>query len=198
MNFRDARTLAKRMHAAWQLAKANMESAQKRMQAVVNKHRRPIDWDVGDMVYLDTRNLAEHRPSRKLASKWEGPFRVLDKIGHSYKLELPKGSRIHDVFAPNLLCKSPQDPLPGQEAPKPPGTPIDGVEEWEVEEILASRQYRRGIQYRVKWVGHDPDPTWYPALNFENAPQKLRIFHESYPNQPGPPPMLSQWLRSQE
>lgn len=42
-NHRDALALAQRMHAAWKLAKDNMEKAQARMQAVTNRHRRPVD-----------------------------------------------------------------------------------------------------------------------------------------------------------
>ena len=128
------------------------------MRSAVNRHRRPVDWDIGDMVFLDTKNMAIDRPSRKLAAKWEGPFKVLEKVGHSYRLQLPVGSRIHDVFAPDLLCKDPQDPLPGQEAPKPPGEPIQGVEEWEVDQILASKLYRAKLKYQVSWIGHNPDP----------------------------------------
>jgi hypothetical protein len=125
------------------------------------------------MVYLDTQNLLSARPSRKLSNKWTGAFKVIEQVGNSYRLELPSGSRIHDVFAPNLLCKDPQDPLPGQEPQKPPGTPINGVEEWEVEEILASKLVRSTLKYRVKWIGHDPDPVWYKASNFMGSPYKL-------------------------
>jgi hypothetical protein len=186
------------MHAAWDTAKQQMEKAQNRMRSAVNRHRRPVDWDIGDMVFLDTKNLAIDRPSRKLAAKWEGPFKVLEKVGHSYRLQLPVGSRIHDVFAPDLLCKDPQDPLPGQEAPKPPGEPIQGVEEWEVDQILASKLYRAKLKYRVSWIGHDPDPTWYPASNFMGAPHKLREFHEQNPSKPGPPRALGQWIQAWE
>ena len=198
LNHKDALALATRMHAAWDTAKQQMEKAQDRMRSAVNRHRRPIDWDIGDMVFLDTKNLAIDRPSRKLAARWEGPFKVLKKVGHSYQLQLPTGSRIHDVFAPDLLCKDPQDPLPGQEAPKPPGVPIQGVEEWEVDQILASKLYRSKLKYRVSWIGHDPDPTWYPASNFMGAPHKLREFHEQNPSKPGPPRALSQWIQAWE
>ena len=50
-------------------------------------------------------------------------------MGHSYRLALLEGSKIHDVFAPNILSKDPEDPLPGQENPKPSGEAIDSVEE---------------------------------------------------------------------
>lgn len=119
-------------------------------------------------------------------------------MGNSYRLQLPSGSQIYDVFAPNVLCKDPRDPLPGQESPKPPGIAIKGVEEWEVDEILASKLYRSTLKYRVSWIGHDPDPTWYKASNFMGAPHKLKVFHERYPNRPGPPRSLGKWLQAWE
>jgi hypothetical protein len=193
-----ALTLARRMHDAWKYAKDNLEKAQERMRQKVNPHRRSVDWEVGDKVYLDSTNLASQRPSRKLSDKWAGPFEVLERVGHSYRLKLPYGSTIHDVFAPNLLCKDPADPLPGQEAPKPPGQPIAGVEEWEVQEILASKLVRNKLKYRVSWTGHDPDLEWYPASNFMGAPHKLRDFHRKYPDKPGPPRALERWIQAWE
>lgn len=198
LNHKDALAVATRMHDAWKQAKDNIEKAQDRMRAVTDYHRRPVDWAIGDKVYLSTENLAAARPSRKLSDLWEGPFEVIEQVGHSYRLKLPPGSRIHDVFAPNVLFKDPQDPLPGQEAPKPTSIPIQGVEEWEVDEILASKLYRSILKYRVKWKGHDPDPTWYKASNFMGAPHKLRAFHEKYPSRPGPPRQLSAWIAAWE
>lgn len=198
LNDKEALALATRMHDAWQEAKKNIEKAQDRMRSVVDRHRKPINWVVGDKVYLSTKNLTANRPSRKLSEQWEGPFEVLEQVGHSYRLKLPHGSKIHDVFAPDVLCKDPSDPLPGQEAPKPPSTPIQGVEEWEVEEILASKLYRSKLKYKVKWVGHDPDPVWYNASNFMGAPYKLRDFHDKYPNRPGPPRSLHKWITAWE
>ena len=73
-----------------------MQVAQDRMAHATNQKRRPIDWEVGDEVYLSTKSLKNHRPSRKLANQWEGPFKVLEKVGHSYRLELPLGSQVND------------------------------------------------------------------------------------------------------
>ena len=195
LNHQDALALATRMHKAWQIAKDNMEKAQQRMRTNVDKHRSPVNWTVGDKVYLSTKNLASDRPSRKLSDLWEGPFEVTEQVGHSYRLKLPAGSHIHNVFAPDVLSKDPADPLPGQENPKPVSIPIDGVEEWEVQEILASKLIRGKLMYRTSWVGHDPDPTWYPAANFEGAPHKLRTYHNKYPNRPGPPQELPHWIQ---
>jgi transposase InsO family protein len=198
LNREAARVVADRMKQAWETAKGNMEVAQDRMARNTNRHRRPIDWQVGDEVYLSTRNLKTYQPSRKLANQWEGPFKILEQVGHSYRLELPPGSQIHDVFAPDVLRKDPKDPLPGQESAKPPPQIIQGQEEWEVDKILAVRLYRKTLKYQVRWLGHDPDPTWYNASNLMGSPHKLRDFHQEYPERPGPPRNLPEWLQAWE
>lgn len=196
VNHKEAMELARRMHDAWKLAKDNLEKAQNRMRITKDAHRLPVNWVVGDRVFLSAKNLANDRPSRKLSALWQGPFEVIEQVGHSYRLKLPAGSKIHDVFAPDVLCKAPNDPLPDQESPQPPGHPVNGVEEWEVQEILASRLRRHQLEYRTSWVGHDSDPTWYLAENFEHAPQKLQSYHTKYPQRPGPPKDLPKWLRA--
>ena len=132
LNYQEAVTVAKRMHSAWDLAKDNIKQAQEKMQKSTDQHRRPIDWEVGDKVYLSTKNLKTDRPSRKLAAQWTGPFQILEKVGHSYRLKLPEGSLIHDVFAADVLSRDPNNPLPGQESPNPPPDIVQGELEWEV------------------------------------------------------------------
>ena len=198
LNRSEAKAVADRMHNAWVRAKENMTKAQGEMSKHANRRRRAIDWDVGDRVYLSAKNLKSSRPSRKLGQQWVGPYTVLERVGHAFRLELPPGSQIHDVFSPDVLIKAPNNPLPGQEQPEPSGEVVDGVEEWEVEKILAVRLRRKQLQYQVSWVGFDPDPEWYPAANFQNSPHKLREFHAEYPNLPGPPRDLPGWITAWE
>ena len=67
--------------------------------------------EVGDKVYLSTRNLGlthlKHS-SGKLQERFIGPYSILERISrYTYKLQLPKNmSRLHPVFPVSLLWKS--------------------------------------------------------------------------------------------
>lgn len=67
-------------------------------------------------------------------------------------------------------------------------------EEWEVEEVVASRVFHRRLQYQVQWKGYDFDETWYLTHGFKNAPYKVRDFHTTCPYQPGPLKYLEEWV----
>lgn len=71
-------------------------------------------------------------------------------------------------------------------------------QEWEVEQIMASRISRGKLQYQAEWTGCEPDHTRYPAHGFKGAPYKIQDFHRAFPDQPGPPRRLAEWLASWE
>jgi len=96
-----------------------MAKAQEKQQLQTNKHRRPVDFKVKDKVWVSTKNWTSERPSRKLGYQNEGPYEIIEKVGHSYRLKLPDSNHRHDVFAPDLLRKDPGDPLLGQRPNSP-------------------------------------------------------------------------------
>ena len=61
------------------------------------------------------------------------------------------------------------NPLPGQSQDAPEPVKVTGGYEYELERIKACRLFRGKLQYKVDWIGYDPDDTWYPAQNFKNS-----------------------------
>ena len=105
---------------------------------------RDINYNIGDLVLLATKNLRLQGP-RKLQDRFVGPFRELQKIGETaYKLDLSRGRHrqalrnIHDVFHVRLLRPHRNNGL-GTDVPP---IDIDGEVEFEVESILKHKHIR--------------------------------------------------------
>lgn len=146
------------------------------------------DFQIGEKVWLDARNLRTNRPARKLDFKRVGPFPILEKVGtRSYRLQLPKTMKVHPVFHVDLLEKYHPDPIPGR-TPRPlPPVVVDGEEEFVVEYILDSRLFKGQLQYFVHWKNYSvSDRSWEPAQYLKNAPDLVAEFHRSHPKRPRP------------
>jgi transposase InsO family protein len=193
-----ARVVASRMEQALEKGRECIRKAQEKKERDINAHRRPIDFEVRDKVWVSTKHWRTQRPSRKLGHQMEGPFEVLEQVGHSYRVKLPETMHIHDVFSPDKLRKAADDPLPGQANEEPAPIQITSDVEWEVQQILAVKLSRGMLLYRVDWVGYDEDLEWYPASNFKYSPHKLRDFHAANKDLPGPPRLLDQWIKAWE
>ena len=69
------------------------------MEVIANRHRRDLEFNVGQRVWLSTKHLPLKVTSRKLAALWTGPFMVTERIGSvAYKLDIPDHWNIHNVF----------------------------------------------------------------------------------------------------
>jgi len=195
LNRAEATALVARLHESWQNAQTNMAQAQERHILQANKHRREPDFGVGDKVWATTKHWKTDRPSRKLANQMEGPYEILEQVGHSFKLRLPESMKVNPVLHAEKLRRDPGNPLPGQANPEPPPLELEnGETEYEVQDVLAVKLVRGKLRYRIQWKGWDPDPEWYPASALSNSPLALRAFHENNPTQPGPPANLQYWL----
>ena len=51
-----------------------------------NSHRRTVDFNVDDYVWLNTKYWNTVRPSLKLDNKNSGPFKITAKEGNSFRL----------------------------------------------------------------------------------------------------------------
>jgi transposase InsO family protein len=199
INREEADQFVQRMQEIWDLVKGSMQRAQERQKKQADRHRREIDFDVGDSVWVTTKEWRTGRPIKKLDSQMEGPYKILERVGNAYKLDLPPSIKVHPIIAAARLRKAASDPVPGQHPDPPPPIEVNGEAEWEVEKILASRLFRKKtLQYRAKWVGYDTDPEWYNAQNFKASPHMLRDFHKDNPSAAGPPTQLSYWIECWE
>jgi hypothetical protein len=90
-----------------------MTKAQERYSKQVNKHRREVDFDVKDKVWVIIKYWRTNRPSKKLSSQNTGPFKILEKVNYFFKLDLPPSIKVYPVFYINKLWKYSDNPLQG-------------------------------------------------------------------------------------
>ena len=177
----------KHIQSVQEMTKSSLEKAAEDMKKFYDKHRgKTPEFEIGQKVLLDNANLSIDRPSRKLAERRSGPFKVLAKIGtHAYRLELPSSWKsIHPVFHVSKLNPYHEDPEQPNH-PQPPPDIVEGEPEWEVEAILGSKIIRNQLQFLVKWKGWpDSENSWEPEANVENATELVEAFYKEFPNAP--------------
>jgi hypothetical protein len=103
-----------------------------------NQHYQPqTDYQEGDEVLLNAKNIQMVRPTKKLVPKLYGQLRILAKIGKSaYQLKLQSRWRIHNVFHPTLLEPYRRFAIKRRSQIQPEPEEIEGKKEYEVERIL--------------------------------------------------------------
>jgi hypothetical protein len=85
------------------MVKENLHVVQSRQKSYADHRRRELSFDMGDFIYLKVspmRGLRRFKVRGKLAPRFIGPFKILEKRGEvAYQLELPPQlSDVHDVF----------------------------------------------------------------------------------------------------
>jgi len=91
------------------------------------KVKQQPDIKIGDLVMLNGKNICTKRPSKKLAPKLYGPFKVLEQRGKlAYKIEISDRWDIHPVFHVSLLEPYRTSIRPAREQPPMLPEEIDG------------------------------------------------------------------------
>ncbi|KAL4558063.1 hypothetical protein LXL04_036259 [Taraxacum kok-saghyz] len=151
--------------------KYHLSRAQSQMKTSADKHRRDVDFEVGDWVFLKLRPHRQqsviHRINQKLAARFYGPFLITARVGPvAYKLQLPDSAKVYPVFHVSLLKRAVGN------APVEPELPQGLVGESEVEKTpdkcLATRLTTKDgteiEQWLIQWTpGSSEDSTWEDA-----------------------------------
>jgi hypothetical protein len=140
--------------------KTHLAAAQNRMKMYADRQRTEKTFQVGEKVLLKLQPYAQstvvNRPFPKLAHKFFGPYPILERVGQvSYKLELPTGCKVHNVFHVSQLKEYREDFTPVfSELPK---MPLLDVIDTQPERVVDRRMVKKGnaaiVQVKVKWTG---------------------------------------------
>src|SRR6266478_3976142 len=146
----------------------------------------PAQFHLREQVWLDASHLKLPHQKAKLTPKCLGPFKIIQEISPvAYRLELPPNWRIHNVFHTSLLTPYYETTAHGPNFTQPPPDLINREEEYEVERIVAHRQFRRSkrLQYLIKWKGYpESDNTWEPADQV-HAPELIKHYQSARTHQ---------------
>jgi hypothetical protein len=176
-----------------------MADAQKSFKLYYDRKRTPQpDFQIGESVWLNRINIRTTRPAIKFDDKYLGPFKILEAVNDvSFRLQLPPGWKIHDVFHVSLLerqghvslSEHAETPLVQprvEEIPQINQLDDQGRELFAVAEILGSR-LRGGkknprLEFLVSWIGMGPDrQQWVDSDGFDMDSDLVKGFYARYP-----------------
>ena len=97
------------------LIRKHLLRAQSQQKSYADRLRRPLEFEVGDHVFLKVmpkRGVIRFGKRRKLSPRFIGPFKIFERVGTvAYQLALqPNLSGVHEVFHVSMLQKYTLDP----------------------------------------------------------------------------------------
>jgi hypothetical protein len=147
----------------------NLKAAKSCQETYANKRRRPLEFEVGNHVYLRVspmKGVKRFGMKGKLAPRYIGPFPILEKCGTvAYKLDLPPSlARVHNIFHVSQLKKCLKAPV---DVVLPEVTPLEADLSYPEHPIKVLDQKhrvtrRKTIKFiKIQWSNHSVDEaTW--------------------------------------
>jgi hypothetical protein len=147
----------------------NLRDAKSRQESYANKRRRPLEFAVGDHVYLKVspmKDMKRFGMKGKLTPHYIGPFPILEKSGSvAYKLELPPSlAGVHNIFHVSQLKKYLKTPV---DVVLPDMAPLKADLTYPEHPVKILDQKNRVTQrktikfFKVQWSNHtEEEATW--------------------------------------
>jgi hypothetical protein len=168
-----AASFADRMSTGLADAKRCLQAAQHRQKVYYDLKRRDVSFQVGEEVFLSTKNISLRRTgdkgsTHKLMPKYIGPFPIVHVVGRgAYALKLPEHLKIHPIFHVSLLKPYKKDSDPARVQPPPAPIELENGPEYFVGGIRNHRSRgsgnRKTREFLVQWTGYGPEfDTWEP------------------------------------
>jgi hypothetical protein len=134
-----------------ELVKKNLKTSQERMKKYADlKQKNAPEYRVGDLVMLDGRNIQIRRPKDKLDHKQHGPFAIENIVlPTAMQLSLPRKWKIHNTYHISILepYNNGTRLLPDLLKIIDESDNIKGNEEYDIKEILSSRNIKGKVLY---------------------------------------------------
>jgi hypothetical protein len=147
----------------------NLKAAKSRQETYANKRRRPLEFEVGNHVYLRVspmKRVKRFGVKGKLAPHYIGPFAILKKCGSvAYKHDLPPSlAGVHDIFHVSQLKKCLKAPV---DVVLPEVTPLEADLSYPEHSIKVLDQKDRVTRrktikfFKIQWSNHsEEEATW--------------------------------------
>ncbi|KAF1333225.1 polyprotein, partial [Globisporangium splendens] len=188
-----AKNFAEKRQQVVKLAQENLKQAQERQKKYYDRKRREVEFNAGDLVMLDTKNLplktvtqSTSLQKAKLAAKKVGPFKIDSMVNkNAARLVLPPNmKRLHPAFNVELLSHYVENPTKFHSRPIPKAAPVilddeTGEALHVVEALLRSKTHNRQRMWLVKWLGYPAhESTWDYEKNIRHVSHWNRLLQE--------------------
>ena len=147
-----ATEFVERMKKVHEEAEVALRKTQEEMKKYADRGRKETEeWKKGDRVLLSTKDLVfKKRPSKKLMERYMGPYTIEEIVSlNAVKLKLPSSMRIYSVVNVSQIVRY-KEQVKGQKKEKGKPVEVEGVEEWEVENILNKKKMREVVKYLIQ------------------------------------------------
>jgi hypothetical protein len=127
----DADEQAKGIKKLHEQIRGQIEKKNEKYRTQANKHRKPMTFKEGDLVWIHLRKECFSAKRRsKLLPRADGPFKVLQRIGeNAYKIELPGEYGVSTTFNVSDLApyEEIEETMDLRASPHQPGEPDMGM-----------------------------------------------------------------------